>query len=284
MTQEQAYPNLVIVDGQRCFDERYKGLPVPGSKLTGERTGRHIVKNAKRYSTMHATFDTHPHNHWSFKKNWMNKDGSDIVVPGPHRLVTIDDIENGDIVHRWGNRTMLFGQDTMLVSEYAKMYVNKVGQIDLWDDHGIPDEPEYALQPEIAAALRDRAALTGVDVNRVQKGYYPHSDQYGGLEAALPNPAFPETGMNNDFLTMAAKASVIVFAGLEGTHCVKDTFLQVVRFLPNKVRDFVILEDLVGVLPDYGFPGTNFPQQWEEFKHDMVKLGVTITNSDVFRP
>jgi len=285
MTRANGGTHLVGIDTQKTFDERWPDLPVPGTKLTAERTARHIRQKGKRYRVHHSTRDTHPLTHMSLAKNYVDGHGNSMVdkLVGGYCYVSPDDILTRKVRYRWeNNRPFVLGGKT--VREHLELYVQEVGRIDLWNIHGIPDHDTWALQPEIQAAYDELALETGIDPNRVMKGYDAYVDQYGALKAAYTLNLDPSTGINNGFIETASTADTIAVCGVEGTHCVKSTFLQMVELMPTMVTKFVILEDLVAVLPNFGSPETNFPQQWEEFKADMVKLGVTITTSDKFNP
>jgi len=281
--------HLVLIDTQKTFDERWPDLPVPGTKVTAERTANHIRLKGKRYKVHHSTRDTHPWGHMSLARNWTDR-GKEVTLVGGHCFVTVDDILSRRFKYRWENeRPPVLGNDTnghsgISVREHFEAYVKHVGHIDLWSTHGVVDMDTWALQPEIAAAYADLHLQTGADPNRVMKAYSALVDQYGALKAAMVLTLDRSTGINDGFIELASTASVIAVGGVEGTHCVKSTFLQMVELMPTMVTKFVILEDLVAVLPNFGSPETNFPQQWEEFKHDVTKLGVTITTSEKFNP
>jgi len=277
--------HLTLIDVSKTFDERWMDLPVPGTRVTAERTRAHLRRKGRGYKVKHITFDTHPYGHMSLARNWVDAGGNSMMAKlvGGYCFVSVDDVLGRKVRYRWEDDRP-YVLNGLSVREHLEKYVQTLGHIDLWNDHGLPDRDTWALQPEVAEAIDELAKQTGNDPNRIMKGYDQYVDQYGALKAAYSLPLDPSTGINNGFIQTASTADVVAVGGIEGTHCVKSTFLQMVELMPTMVTKFVILEDLVAVLPDFGTPETNFPKQWEEFLSDMVKLKVTVTTSDKFNP
>ena len=278
-------PRLYIVDGQRTFDFRYGSLGVPGTDKTAEATAKFIAREGHKFGQINLQFDTHGWTHWSFAVNWVNDKGENPKLVGNYAMLTEDDIVSGKWRYRHGapdSKPKVLGGKT--IYEHSVEYVRKVGRIDMWPVHAVPDTDEWALQPEIARSIGDWSVKTGVDPVRLMKGKCKYVDQYSGLEAAFFLAGDHSTGPNNEYFKSAEKSAPIIVVGIEGAHCVKDTFLSKVKYMGAKTRDMVILTDCVGVLPNFGSPEVNFADQWEAFLHDMqTNHGVTVTNSVDFR-
>ena len=82
----------------------------------------------------------------------------------------------------------------------------------VWAIHCLIGTPGHAVQADLMAALNRWAEANFANINFVTKGTNPWTEHYGALQAEVPMPSDPSTGLNTRLLEMLETADMVVVA------------------------------------------------------------------------
>jgi nicotinamidase-related amidase len=204
---------------------------------------------------------------------WRNKDGD---RPAPFTVITVDDIEN-DI---WTPRNPVY-RTRML--DYARE-LESGGNYPLmvWPEHCIIGTPGHNVQENLMKALKGWERREFANIDFVTKGTNTFTEHYGALQAEVPDPSDPGTGLNTKFLDVLSDADMVVVAGEALSHCVKSTVTQIADNIGEEhVKKFHILTDCSSPVPKVG-DGPDFPAIAADWLKEMEGRGMKLTTSAGF--
>ncbi len=110
---------------------------------------------------------------------------------------------------------------------------------------------------------------------KILKGMSPWSENYSAVKAVVPDPLDPTTRKNHEFLSRVwgLDSDLTLFAGEAGSHCVRDTVTDLVKYRgDHDVRKLALLTDCMSPVP-------GFENQYAEFIEMMREFGARITTS-----
>jgi nicotinamidase/pyrazinamidase len=252
---------LIIIDGQNCF-MYLPGAPLPvvGSIEDMERLIRFIQLHAKGIDEIILSLDTHTADHISHPERWIDAEGNH---PAPYTPITYEECLNG--VWRAANPA-----DQAWQLEYVRQ-LKRTHYI--WPVHGQKPAWEWQLYHGLDRELDGRS-----NVRRIEKGMHRDVEQFGIFGAEVPFPDAPETGINHKLIAEIDAFDRIVFAGEAGSHCVMDSVMQFLLYMPSGQREKVVL------LKDCMSPVSGFEQLASDWLDDMARQGVQVINSTDFVP
>lgn len=107
----------------------------------------------------------------------------------------------------------------------------------------------------------------------VFKGLNPWTEHYSALQAEVPDPANPETGLNRALIARLDTPGQLLIAGEAGSHCVRATVEHLVAHLPDptpaRLSRLTLLTDAIS-------PVGGFEAQQAAFFEDMRQRGVRL--------
>ena len=78
----------------------------------------------------------------------------------------------------------------------------------VWPTHCLIGTPGWCVQKNLMAALQEWERKEFANVDYVTKGSNPWTEHYGGLEAEVPDPSDPTTGLNTRFIQVLQAADL----------------------------------------------------------------------------
>ena len=107
----------------------------------------------------------------------------------------------------------------------------------------------------------------------VFKGLNPWTEHYSALQAEVPDPADPETGLNRALIARLDTPGRLLIAGEAGSHCVRATVEHLVANLPDPTPERL---SRLTLLTDAISPVGGFEAQQAAFFADMRQRGVRL--------
>lgn len=107
----------------------------------------------------------------------------------------------------------------------------------------------------------------------VFKGLNPWTEHYSALQAEVPDPADPETGLNRTLIARLDTPGRLLIAGEAGSHCVRATVEHLVANLPDPTPERL---SRLTLLTDAISPVGGFEAQQAAFFADMRQRGVRL--------
>jgi nicotinamidase-related amidase len=130
---------------------------------------------------------------------------------------------------------------------------------------------------QLHGAVRDACAEWEVRRQRtshvVFKGLNPWTEHYSALQAEVPDPADPDTGLNHALIHRLDAAERLLIAGEAGSHCVRATVEHLVANLPDPTPERL---SRLTLLTDAISPVGGFEAQQAAFFADMRQRGVRL--------
>jgi len=128
----------------------------------------------------------------------------------------------------------------------------------------------HGVHPAVQAACNRWQDRTGRALQVVVKGMHPWTEHYSALQAEVPDPGAPDTGLNTALLARLDAAHTLLVAGEASSHCVRATVEHLVQHLPGgRPERLVLLRDAMS-------PVAGFEAQASQFLADMSARGVRV--------
>ena len=255
--------DLLIIDPQVDFCDPKGALFVPGADADTKRLTTMVKRIAPKLNDIHVTLDTHHWFHIAHPSFWVDSKGQS---PAPFTLITYDDVKNGTwkpaIPAYYSRETMKkAGQDRDGVLEYTKsLHDNQRYVLVIWPPHCLIGSPGHAVMPELYSALLDwEKANKTAYVDYVTKGSNLWTEHYSAVQADVPDPSDPTTGLNVPLIETLQKVDLIGISGQALSHCVANTITDIANnFGEENIKKFVLLEDTTSSVGGFEKLGTDF--------------------------
>lgn len=289
MAHKNLKVHLVIVDPQNDFMGNNDGtplsevtkdgvthtaaLPVKGALADMRRAAAMIDRIGPKLEDIHVTLDSHHVVDVAHPGMWRDVDGK---PPSPFTIIGADDIRNGI----WLPKNPAF---TKRLLGYTEELARKGKYLLIvWPEHCLIGSWGHAVEGTLYDALNRWARREVANIDWVVKGTNPFTEHYGGLMAEVPDPNDPSTQLNAGLIRTIQEADIVGVLGEASSHCVKETFTQLVENIGvEHVKKLTLITDCMSPVPQA--PGTpDFPAIAEQFLRDMKARGVTLTTSKEF--
>lgn len=281
--------HLLVIDPQNDFlgnddgtpysvgsgpDAQSAQLPVKGAVSDMRRLAGLVDRIGPKVDDIHVTLDSHRLIDVGHAAMWVDGNGKQ---PGPFTLISEADIRAG----MWTTRNPNHRQ-RMLEYAHALESSPSAYKICIWPTHCLIGTWGHNVFPELNAALQRWSDKEFAMVDYVTKGSNPWTEHYGALQAEVPDPSDPGTGLNTALLQTLADADIIGVAGEASSHCVLKTVQQIAENIgAEHVKKFHIIEDCMSPVP--AIPNVvDFPAIAKDFFQKMKAQGMTLTNSTDF--
>jgi nicotinamidase-related amidase len=259
--------DLLIIDPQRGFcDPTLNGgkgeLFVTGADTSIRRLTQFVEKNSKWLRDIDVTLDSHHAFHIGHGLYWRDGKGHE---PPPFTQITAADVEGGV----WGVRAPHLREYT--INYLKQLEARGRYKHTVWPNHCIIATEGYMVMPELMAALvgweRSQVAIVG----KHSKGSCPYTEHFSGVQAEVPYPEDPATGLNVALVQKLQEADTLLIAGQALSHCVANTVRDVATAFgdPALVSKFVLLEDCTDSVPGFESLARDFVN---EFKAKGMKV------------
>lgn len=256
---------LLLIDPQNDFCDPNGSLYVPGAERDCQRIGSLIERMGRKLSGIGVTLDSHHLVDIAHPVFWVDSKGS---PPPPFSVITEADLDAG----RW--RTRHPG-----AQQRAREYVRALAQggryeLRIWPPHCLIGTAGSNLHPKVLApvlAWEEKYFRTAI---KLTKGSNPWTEHYGAVQAEVPDPTDPSTGLNTNFIAAHQGADLILLAGEARGFCLASTVRQFAAHF-GEVDKFVLLTDCTSDVP--GTEGLG-----ESFVSELVARGMRLAQSTDF--
>ena len=266
--------HLLVIDPQNDFmDIPNAALPVPGANEDMNRLAEFIDRAGSKIDDIHVTLDSHRQVDIAHPVWWVDNNGNQ---PDPYTNITADDVRTGKWRTRnpaFNERSLNYVQDLETKGNYALM---------IWPPHCLIGTSGHNVHGRLNESFQKWSQDEFAMVDYVTKGSNPWTEHYGAMEAEVPDPEDPSTGLNTDFISMLSTADIILIAGEALSHCVKASLDQIATNIGDEhLNKFHILTDCTSSIP--AVPnGPDFPTISSAWLNDLEKKGMTLTTSTEF--
>ena len=258
---------LVIIDGQNDFIENGAPLHVPGAIADTERLAKMIKDNSTKITKIKATLDSHHTNDVGHRWVWKDKTGNH-PDPQPGIMVTSQDLISGNylyVVPTLQNKMIQYAQELEAKNRYNLM---------IWAEHCVIGTKGAAIHENLQKAIHGWEIENWKFLECVTKGTNPFTEHYSAIQAEVPMANDESTKLNIPFINSCKECDLVLIAGWASSHCLAFTVRDLVdNFGVDSLDKVVLLEDATS-------PVQTFEVQAQEFFHDMVKRGLTVSTTD----
>ncbi len=237
-------------------------LPVPGSHQDLLRVAQLIERAGPAISNISITLDSHQRLDIAHPLFWQTADGGAV---NPFTLISLEDVRTGRFTPRLPGsareRALAYLEALERQGRYQHMVWPVHCEIGSWGQN---------VHAEVRAAYNAWEERCLGSVSKVTKGTNPWTEHYSAIQAEVPDPSDPDTGLNTALVAELKQADLLLIAGEAGSHCVKATTEHLVLQLsPEEARRLVLLTDCMS-------PVSGFEASFEAFVADMGARGVAL--------
>ena len=257
---------LLLIDPQEDFcNPQWGTLYVPGADQDMLRVANMIGRVGKKFKHINVTLDMHHALSIFHPIFWFTADGKH---PDPFTIITSSDLVNGN-----------FSPYHPGLFDYCKNYITSLETsgryaLCIWPMHCLIGSKGANVVPTLFAAFLDWEITNLRMVGYVSKGSNFKTEHYSAVQAEVPDPNDPSTGMNYSFIQTLEKADVIYTGGEALSHCWKNTIMDIANeFDDANIKKFVFLEDAASSVD-------GFQQVGEEFVQEMIQRGMQVSTTD----
>ena len=257
---------LLIIDAQNDFCDPNGALFVNGADKDMERLATFIDTSGDRFDDIHLTLDSHHLIDVGHPMFWVNSKNEN---PNPFTIISHSDVKEGrwvPIIPAWTSRMLDYTQSL----EDNKRYL-----LCVWPEHCLIGTWGYSFVPIINKAVRDWERRNIAQAHLVTKGSNIFTEHYSAVQADVPDPLDPTTSLNIQLIETLRDSDRVCIAGEALSHCVANTVHDIANQFGDEVKKIVIFEDCMSNVPSFETLG-------DEFLHNIVQLGATVTTSDKF--
>lgn len=266
--------HLLIIDPQNDFcdlpeslcDGHVPALPVAGAHADMRRLAALIDAGGAGLTEISVTLDSHQRLDIAHPTFWVQGDGQAVAPFTPIRAAQVRDGGYRPRAVKALPRVHAYLQALEAAGRYTHM---------VWPVHCELGTWGHNVHATLRAAYNRWEEAGGTGVHKVIKGTHPWTEHYSAIRAEVPDPAVPETLLNEHLLARLAAADQVLIAGEAGSHCVKATTEHIVEALgPGRL---VLLQDCMS-------PVGGFEAQYQDFLQAMAARGVRIASSGELLP
>lgn len=143
----------------------------------------------------------------------------------------------------------------------------------VWPFHCLIGTPGHNVIAPLMENILEWERKVHHPTNKVTKGSCPYSEHFSAVRAEVPHPKFANTQLNAEFVTMLAEADEVIVTGEALSHCVANTFMDILRELGDDWAKKCVL------LTDCSSNVTGFNDLGNKFVKNMTALGMKTSTS-----
>lgn len=256
--------HLLVIDPQRDFCDKTGALSVAGADEDMKRLGKMVARLKDKLHDIHVTLDSHHLVHIAHPIFWKDRNGNN---PNPFTIITADEVAKGE----W--RTAIPSHQRLAQEYVASLDKNGRYPLCIWPAHCLIGTEGHNVVPSLMGPLLDWERDFAV-VDKVTKGSNPFTEHYSAVQADVPDPKDPSTGLNVQFIRSLEDADEILVAGEASSHCLANTVRDIANNFadPSAVAKFVLLKDATSPVP--GFEAFE-----KNFVDEMTKRGMKVSTT-----
>lgn len=284
---------LLVIDPQNDFVDPHGSLYVKGAELDMDRLAVMVSRLRGKLADIHVTLDSHQTVDISHPVWWVDDAGK---PPEPFTLMALSGAPTkgktrdgqtidvaGDVItgkHLPTGRERTYTTFLPSLRAYSLYYLDALTRRGryphvVWPVHTRVGTLGHNVWPQLSAAIEEWASRFAT-VDFVTKGSNPYTEHFSAVQAEVPDPTDPTTGLNARLVKILEEADLVAIAGEARSHCMAFSIRDVVDNFADKgaVEKFVLLLDATSDVPGFESAG-------EQFVKDMVAKGMkTSTTKD----
>ena len=261
--------HLLLIDAQNDFCDlpapARPALPVAGADADLHRVAALVRVASDALDAITLTLDSHhaydvAHPGFWWADTW----GAEVI---PFTQITAAQVRAGQFQPRDPAalpRTLAYLDALEAGARYTLM---------VWPVHCAVGTWGHQLHDAVRAACADWELRRQRASHVVFKGLNPWTEHYSALQAEVPDPADPETGLNRTLIARLDTPGQLLIAGEAGSHCVRATVEHLVAHLPAPTSERL---SRLTLLTDAISPVGGFEAQQAAFFEDMRQRGVRL--------
>lgn len=261
--------HLLLIDAQNDFCDlpapARPALPVAGADADLHRVAALVREAGDALDAITLTLDSHhaydvAHPGFWWADTW----GAEVI---PFTQITAAQVRAGQFQPRYPAalpRTLAYLDALEAGARYTLM---------VWPVHCAVGTWGHQLHDAVRAACADWELRRQRASHVVFKGLNPWTEHYSALQAEVPDPADPETGLNRTLIARLDTPGQLLIAGEAGSHCVRATVEHLVAHLPAPTSERL---SRLTLLTDAISPVGGFEAQQAAFFEDMRQRGVRL--------
>jgi nicotinamidase-related amidase len=259
---------LLIIDPQNSFCDPQGSLYVDGAKEDMRRVSAMIKRLGSKIDAINVTLDSHRIIDVAHPAYWKNSDGKH---PDPFTIISVEDVENGV----W--TTAKVGLYKKGLAYVKALESNGRYPLCIWPPHTLIGSQGHNVVKDLHDVLVEWESKNFKIVNYVTKGSNPHTEHYSIVRADVIDPEDPSTQINTQLVETLEKADIIVVCGEAGSHCVKNSILDIINSFNDEdcVKKMVVLEDGMS-------PVANYEHEQEDLFKIIKSKGVKFSTCEDF--
>jgi nicotinamidase-related amidase len=268
--------HLLIIDPQNDFCDLPEGecggntpaLPVPGAHADMLRLAALIEQGGGGIANLTVTFDSHQRLDIAHPGFWRQGDGSPVL---PFTQIRAANVQAGKFLPRRADalRRVIAYLEAL---EDAHRYFHMI-----WPVHCELGSWGHNAHAAVRRAYNQWEEATGNGAEKILKGLNPWTEHFSAIRAEIPDPASPDTQVNEALLDRLAAADELLVAGEAGSHCAKGTVEDLIEYRPEMTRRITLLADCIS-------PVTGFETAQRVFIENMRSRGARIATGAEILP
>jgi nicotinamidase/pyrazinamidase len=260
--------HLMCIDAQNDFCDPNGSLYVRGGDQNVGRTAAMVDRLVDKLSEITTTMDSHRKIDISHPMWFVDEHGKH---PDPLTMITAADLESG----KW--RTTQISARARTTAYLKALDATKRYPHVIWPEHCLIGDQGHNIHPTLSAAIHRWEQKRFAMPNVVTKGSNPYTEHFSAVQAEVPDPTDPSTQVNRGLVEALENADVILWTGEALSHCLANTFRDVVKNFsnPEYVKKMTLLTDATSSVP-------GFESYGEDFVKEMTAKGMKLsTTTDI---
>ncbi len=260
---------IVIIDPQIDFCDPEKGtLYVPNSENDIKNISSFINKLGNKITKIYISLDLHHLISIFHPLMWINKENKH---PAPFTVIEPSDIKN----NTW---YPIFPELKHKYITYCEE-LEKIGKHELiiWAEHCLIGSEGANVVPILYNSILKWQKKVNNNINWIIKGVNIHTENYSIIKAEIPDKNDNSTLPNKGLLESLEQAEQIFVGGECGSHCTRESIIDIVKESSNKriIEKITFLEDCIS-------PVKGFENIQENFIKEYKKLGMKVVKTTDF--
>lgn len=256
--------HLLIIDPQNDFCLPSGNLSIPNADNDMVTLAQFVEKNRDKINDISLTLDSHHYYDISHPSFWFNPETCD--RPEPFTIITSQDLKDG----KWKTSDEDF--EDFAMAYVSKLEDNEKYPLCIWPPHCLIGTEGHNVFSILQEKLQTWEVANKQVVNYINKGVNPYTEHYSAVKAEIPLVEDQSTTTNTRLVSELNEADIILLSGQASSHCVANTYYDLINYLPTLAPRIHILKDTMS-------PVTGFEELEEKFLNSAFENKSFITNT-----
>lgn len=270
--------HVICIDDQNDFVNPNGALYVKGGEENVKRAAKMIERLTPHIADIHLTMDSHHKWDISHPRMWCDEQG---VSPPPITGVVLEGDQPMFLNYKTGAKTparaRVLAMQPRLVKYLKALTTNGRYPHTIWPEHCLIGDEGHNIAPVLSEAVHGWEEKRNGMSNVVTKGSNPFTEHFSAVKAEVPDDDDSSTQVNHKLIEALAEADMLVWVGEALSHCLANTFRDVVDNFPDPsfIKKMWLCTDASSNVP-------SFEQYGEDFIKEMKAKGMNLTTTTDF--